>query len=71
MTARTSLLFMSARSPFSGKSRRPPGSLSLQVHTSVRTPCSGRRFHTFTSKKVIFYSKKEPRAGFQCQFSGR
>lgn len=35
MTARTSLVFMVARSLFSGKSRRPPGSLSLKGHKPV------------------------------------
>ena len=39
MTASTSLTCRSARSPFSGKSRRPPGSLSLKGHKWVMTPC--------------------------------
>lgn len=36
MTARTSLVFVLARSLFSGKSRRPPGSLSLKGYKLVK-----------------------------------
>lgn len=51
VTASTSLRSVSARSPFSGNSRRPPGSLSLKGHKSVITPCFRKGLFTQTVPK--------------------
>lgn len=56
-TASTSLMSVSARSPFSGNSRRPPGSLSLKGHKLVMTPCFRKGIFTLSISKG---SKREP-----------
>jgi hypothetical protein len=66
MTARTSLVFMVARSLFSGKSRRPPGSLSLKGHKHVNIWVQAEDFHVF-----YLEGPKRNIDRFQCQGSGR
>lgn len=57
ITARTSLVFVLVRSLFSGKSRSPPGSLSLKGHKLVKHLVTEEDFHVFYPEG----SKKECR----------